>query len=132
MRILGFALAYFGVVFAIGFALGVVRVLVAVPAVGERVAELVEMPVMIAASVAAAVWLVRRFRLGVGSAALAGLLALALLVGAEIFVVLGLRGLTLSEYVASRDPLAGIAYVAALGVFTVAPPAVARWIWPRG
>jgi hypothetical protein len=128
MRIARFAVAYFAVVFAIGFALGVVRVLVVVPMLGERAAELVEMPLMIAASALAARWLVGRFRLGVGSAATAGVLALALLVGAEIVVVLGVRGVALAEYVAGRDPVAGTAYVVALGVFMLAPPAAAWWL----
>jgi hypothetical protein len=127
MRIAGLAVAYFAAVFSIGFALGVARVLLVVPAVGARAAELLEMPLMILASVVLARWLVRRFRLGVGGAAVGGMLALALLVGAEVMVVLGVRGIAVSEYLADRDPLAGAAYVIALGVFGLAPAAAAWW-----
>ena len=42
------AAAYFAVTFAAGFALGTIRVAWLVPVVGERAAELMEMPVMVA------------------------------------------------------------------------------------
>jgi hypothetical protein len=82
---------------------------------------------MILASVVVAWWLVRRFRLGVGGAAMGGMLALGLLVGAEVMVVVGVRGSTVSAYLADRDPVAGAAYVIALGVFGLAPAAAAWW-----
>lgn len=49
MRILiaKFTLAYFGCVFGVGFLLGIVRVLWLVPLLGERMAELLEIPVRI-------------------------------------------------------------------------------------
>jgi hypothetical protein len=125
-RVIGFALTYFAAVFAIGFALGIVRVLYLVPLIGERSAELAEMPAMMAASVLLAWWLVWRSELDVPSAGAAGVLALALLLGAELAVVVGVRGITLREYLAARDPVGGVAYLAALGVFTLAP-AVAAW-----
>ncbi len=71
MRIAVFAASYFVAVFAVGFGLGVLRVTLVVPALGERLAELAEMPFMIAASVFFAWRFVRHWRLGVG-AALAG------------------------------------------------------------
>jgi hypothetical protein len=126
MRVAAFGVTYFAVVFAIGFALGVVRVGYLVPSIGERSAELVEMPLMVAASAAVAWRLVRRSRLGVLGAGLGGVLALVLLVGAELAVVVGVRGVTLPEYVAARDPVGGAAYLIALGLFTLAP-AVAAW-----
>jgi hypothetical protein len=126
MRVVGFGITYFAAVFAVGFALGIVRVLFVVPLIGERSAELAELPVMVAASALFAWRLVRRAKLDVLSAGLAGLLALALLLGAELAVVVGARGVTLREYLAARDPVGGLAYLAALGAFTVAP-AVAAW-----
>src|SRR5512147_1773987 len=111
-RIAVFAAMYFAAVFAVGFVLGVVRVLWLVPAIGERSAELAEMPVMVATSGVVAWWLVRRCRFGARAAFVGGVLALVLLAGAELTLVLGVRGLTLQQYVASRDPVAGSAYVA--------------------
>jgi hypothetical protein len=119
-------IAVFAAVFAVGFVLGVVRVLWLVPAIGERSAELAEMPVMVATSGVVAWWLVRRCRCGARAAFVGGVLALVLLAGAELTLVLGVRGLTLQQYVASRDPAAGSAYVAALLLFMLAP-AVAAW-----
>jgi hypothetical protein len=81
------------------------------------------MPFMIAASVFFAGRFVRRWRLGVGAALAGGVLALALLLGAEFTLVATLRGLTLEQYLASRDPVSGSAYVAALCVFMLAPAA---------
>jgi hypothetical protein len=125
MRAASFAVIYFATVFAVGFGLGVVRVTWLVPAIGERIAELAETPFMIAASVLLAWRFVRRWGLGVGAALAGGVLALALLLGAELALVVA-RGLTLEQYVASRDPVAGAAYVAALVVFMLAP-AVGAW-----
>lgn len=55
-----------------------------------------------------------------------GLVALGLTLVAELALVLWLRDLTISEYVASRDPVAGTAYVTLLVVFALAPLVVAR------
>src|SRR4051794_32185816 len=99
MRIVSFAAAYAIAVLAVGFGLGVVRVTWMVPAVGERIAELTEMPVMVAASGVLAWWLVRRFHVGVRAALAGGVLALVLLLSAELTLVVGLRGLTLQQYI---------------------------------
>jgi hypothetical protein len=42
--------------------------------------------------------------------------------------VVGVRGSTVSAYLADRDPVAGAAYVIALGVFGLAPAAAAWWL----
>ncbi len=113
---------YFGWVFAAGIVLGIVRVRWLAPRLGLRAAELVELPVMLLLSAWAARWTVRRHRLtGLGSRLAAGAVALALLAAAEVAVVRWGRGLTLGEYVRSRDPVAGGAYLAALGVFALLP-----------
>jgi hypothetical protein len=57
------ALLYFALVMGTGFAFGCVRVLLLVPRIGERYAELVEMPFMLLAIVVAARYVVRRFDL---------------------------------------------------------------------
>ena len=59
-------------------------------------------------------------RLGVGFVALGFLLVM------EFSVVLWLRGLTISAYMASRDPLAGTVFFLMLAVFAVMPLLVAR------
>jgi hypothetical protein len=119
---------YFVLVFGAGFVLGPIRILWLVPRVGERTAELMEAPIMLGVIVLAARWIARRVAgpptplrlLGVG------VVALVLLLVVEFTVVLWLRGLTIGEYFAGRDPVAGTAYIMMLGVFTVMPLLVAR------
>lgn len=114
--------AYFAIVFGVGFVLGVVRQLLLVAWLSERWAELCELPLMVVSSYLAARWVVRRFgvpsgwsRIGVGAT------ALGLLLVAEFAVVLSVRGLTIGEYIAGRDPVAGLAYVVALAIFAIMP-----------
>jgi hypothetical protein len=127
VRLVRLALAYFGLVFAVGFALGVVRVLWLVPRVGERSAELIEAPVMVLASYLAARALFGRAAVGLSreGAARAGLLALGLLVVVELTVVLSLRGLTWDEYVSQRDPVSGTVNLGSLVLFALMPVLVA-------
>lgn len=121
--ILKAGLLYFAVVFTVGFVLGVIRVLWAVPRFGSREAELLEMPVMLVATILAALWVVRRLavppgtwpRLGMG------LVALGFLLLTELSVVLQLRGLSIEEYLANRDPISGTVYLLMLGVFAAVP-----------
>lgn len=125
MRVVGYAVVYFASVFAVGFVLGVVRVLLVVPALGERAAELTEMPFMIAVSLAVAWRLARRWPLAVPAALASGVLALVFLLGAEAALAVVVRGLNFAEYLAARDPVSGAAYLAALVVFMLAPSVVA-------
>ncbi len=128
MQILRAGALYFTLAFAAGFVFGAIRVLWAVPRFGEKVAELMEAPLMLAVIVLAARWIVRRMpspasgprRLGIG------LVALTLLLAAELLVVLRLRGLTIGDYIASREPVAGAAYVAMLVAYTAMPLIVCR------
>ena len=119
---------YFALVFAAGFALGPIRLLWLVPRVGVRTAELMEAPVMLAAIVAAARWTIRRLALPFALSIRLGMgfVALGLLLTAEFTLVLRLRGLSVNEYLAGRDPVAGTAYYVALGIFAVMPLLVAR------
>ncbi|MBL8274273.1 MAG: hypothetical protein JNJ74_10695 [Xanthomonadales bacterium] len=124
---LGAALAYFGLVFGAGFALGVLRTLFVVPRLGARAAELLEMPLMLLVIVLAARWIVRHRVVAqrTGGAWWVGLLALALLLGAEIALAAGLRGLTPAQALFDRDPVAGIAYALALLAYAVMPALMA-------
>ena len=99
-----------------------------VPRVGERAAELIEAPLMLAVVVAAARFVVRRFVPGAPAAArlAVGLLGVALLLAVEFTVVLALRGLSPAEYFAGRDPVAGAVYVALLALFAAMPALVER------
>jgi hypothetical protein len=128
MQALKAGLLYFALVFGAGFALGPIRVLWLVPRLGERIAELLELPVMLLIIVLSARWIVRRFVLPpVAASRLAmGGLALGLLLAAEFTVVLWLRGMTLAEYFATRDPVSGTAYYATLVAFAVMPMLVER------
>ena len=123
MQILKAGILYFALVFGAGFVLGVIRILWAAPRFGTRVAELMETPIMFVVTILAARWIVRRLavppktssRLGMGC------VALGLMLVAEFTVVLWLRGLSISEYLASRDPVSGTVYYVMLGVFCIMP-----------
>jgi hypothetical protein len=114
---------YFILVFAAGFAFGVLRVGWAVERLGERNAELIEAPLMLLVVFLAARWVVARFRLpgAIAPRLGVGFLALALLLACELMVVLALRGMSLDDYLASRDPLAGGVYVTSLLLFALMP-----------
>lgn len=120
------ALRYFALVFAAGFALGALRVPLLVPRLGERWAELLEMPLMAGAIYFAARHVVRRERLEPGAALAAGVVALALMLLAEVLLVTLLRGLDLRSYIASRDPVSGVVYLAMLGGYALLPALLAR------
>ena len=128
MRILKAGVLYFVLVFGAGFVLGPIRILWVVPRFGTRMAELMETPIMFVVILVAAGWIVRRLavpstpssRLGMGC------VALGLILVAEFTLVLWLRGLSINEYLASRDPVSGTVYYVMLGVFAVMPLLVPR------
>jgi len=118
---------YFLWVFAAGFVLGVIRELWLNPSLGSRFAELAEMPVMLVVIVVAARWTTRRFALSSPASRWAvGMLAVGWLLLAEVTLVLGLHGMTLVEYVAARDPVAGTAYAVSLLLMAAMPWLVGR------
>lgn len=122
MRIAKAGLVYFALVFGTGFALAFVRIPFLVPNFGVRTAELMEMPVMLAVIFWASRRLARRnpdFRRSARLAA--GLLAFGLLVAAELAVAWFLGARSPGQYIASRDPVSGGVYLAALVLFAVAP-----------
>lgn len=127
-RILKAALLYFLIVFGIGSLLGPIRILLVVPRLGERMAELLEAPLMLLAIILVANWIVRRFQLPVrliyrlGT----GVIALALGLVFEFGLVLMLRGLTLREYFETRDPIAAGVYYLTLALFCVMPLLIRR------
>ena len=113
---------YLILVFGVGFILGIIRVLWVAPRLGERTAELLEMPLMLATIYLAASFTTRRFKASRRVEYLhSGLVALVLLLLVEFSVVLGLQGLSIREYLADRDPVAGGVYVIMLIVFAMMP-----------
>ncbi len=128
MQILKAGVLYFALVFGAGFVLGPIRILWVVPRFGARMAELMETPIMFVVTIVAARWIVRRLavpsapsnRVGMGC------VALGLLLVAEFTLVLWLRGLSISEYLANRDPVSGTVYYAMLGVLAIMPLLVVR------
>lgn len=127
--ILGGGFLYFLTVFACGFVLGVARTLWLAPRIGERWAELVEVPVMLVAIFLAARWVSGRFSLGTHGAPVragVGLVGLVLLLAAEIGFVLELRGISFADYVAQRDSVSGMVYLSSLVLFAAMPVLVSR------
>jgi hypothetical protein len=121
---------YFLLVFGAGFMLGTVRVLFIVPAIGERAAELLEMPLMILVVAMAARFIVKRFANSIHGTRQwlhVGALALACMLTADLGVGVALRGMTIWQALFARDPVSGTAYYLALGFLALAP-----WLFARG
>jgi len=114
---------YFALVFGAGFVLGTVRTIWVVPRLGTRTAELLEMPTMLVVAIVAARWTVLRLavpsvpsaRLGMGG------VALVLMLVAEFGFVLWIRGLSIRQYIATRDPVSGTVYYLMLALFAIMP-----------
>jgi hypothetical protein len=87
-----------------------------------------EAPVMLVVTVLAARWLVLRLavpalssdRLGMG------VIALGFLLAAEFGLVPWLRGISIKDYLARRDPVSGTVYYVMLALFAIMPLFVAR------
>ena len=127
-RVLRASLVYFALTFGAGFVLGPLRILFLVPRVGARTAELIEMPVMIGITWLAARWVTRTFSVPPerGPRLSMGVMTGTLLLLTEFTFVLPLRGLTLEEYLATRDPVSGGAYYAAVLLLMLMPLLVNR------
>jgi hypothetical protein len=122
------AVFYFALVMGTGVVLGSIRVPFLVPRLGERYAELLEMPIMFLAIVMAARHVVRRFdvpnslpvRLQVGFS------ALAMSVLAELILAVVLQDRSVAQYIASRDPISGSVYLVMLLLFALMPSILGR------
>ncbi len=123
MQVVKAGVLYFAFVFAVGFVLGTIRTRWIVPRFGTRMAELMEMPIMLAVTIVAARWTVMRLSVPMmWSARLEmGCMALVLMLIAEFGFVLWIRGLSIKEYFATRDPVSGAAYYLLLLVFAIMP-----------
>ena len=123
MQALKAGTAYFGLVFTAGFVLGTIRVPLVVPRLGERTAELLEMPLMLVVVILAARFVVRRFALARSTRVRlrAGGIALVLLLAAELLLVAAFQGRSVGEYIASRDPVSGSVYLLMLLLYALMP-----------
>lgn len=128
VQILKAGALYFALVFGAGFVLGTVRTLWVVPRIGTRMAELLEEPIMLVIIILAARWVVRRFAVSPKASSLLSIggIALGLMLVAEFTFVAWLRGLSVRDYLAGRDPVAGTVYCAMLGLFAIMPLLAAR------
>lgn len=123
MHIFTPALVYFLIVFGTGFVLGTIRVLFILPLLGERTAELMEMPLMLAVIVVAARWITRRYLQQAQSRVqlVVGLTAMNYMLAAEFLVGVTLRGMSPMEVWLNRDPVSGTAYYLSLLLFATMP-----------
>ncbi len=113
---------YFLTVFGAGFLLGMIRVPFLVPRLGERMAELLEMPVMLVVIVWSSRWLVLRHAELTRLQRLAsGGLALCLLLASELVLATVISNQSIAQYIASRDPVSGSVYLICLVFFALAP-----------
>jgi type IV secretory pathway TrbD component len=82
---------------------------------------------MLGVSILAARWIVPRLAIPAtpSTRLLVGVIALAFMLAAEFGLVLWLRGLSIREYFATRDPVSGTVYYVALGLFALMPLFVA-------
>ena len=127
-RIIKAGLAYFVLVFGAGFMLGAIRVPFLVPHLGERIAELIEMPFMFVIVLLSARFIVRRFALPatISVRLSVGLLALGLALAAEVLLAVAIQKRSLGEYIASRDPVSGTVFLLMLVLFALMPLIIAR------
>lgn len=114
---------YFALTFGAGFLLAFVRIPFLVPRFGERIAELLETPVMLLVIFFASRYVVRRFRLIAAPriAIAVGLCALMLLLVAELMLAVTISDASIAEYISSRDPVSGSVYAASLLFYAALP-----------
>ncbi len=123
MPIIKAALAYFALVFGLGFLLGAIRVPLIVPRLGRRKAELLETPFMLVGIVLAARFVLQYFTLPNTILAYlsVGLLALSLVLLAEISLVVCWQKQTIHQYITRRDVVSGSVYLILLFIFALMP-----------
>ena len=128
IEVLTSSAVYFAIVFAAGFVFGTIRVTWLVPMVGVRVAELTELPLMLTVVFFAARWIKGRFLANRDKPSLliVGVIALALLLLAELILGVFLLDLTPKETFFGRDPVSATGYYLSLCVFALMPAYLGR------
>lgn len=125
-RLIPAAALYFALVFAAGFVLGALRVFLLEPRIGEVPATFAELPVMLLVSWLAARHAVKVFRIEARLAARLGmgLLAFALLIGAEFGLGAAGFGRSLDEAAAEMLSPKGLIGLAGQILFALFPAAL--------
>ena len=128
MKLFTASAVYFAIVFGAGFVFGMARVMWLVPTVGVRVAELTELPLMLAVVFVAARWVNRRFlaERNQPSRLIVGVTALVLLLLAELIIGVMFLDVTPKDAFLTRDPVSGTGYYLSLCVFALMPWFIGR------
>jgi hypothetical protein len=128
MRVLKAGVTYFLLVFAGGWIMGPIRELWAVPHFGPTMGLLLEAVIMLIAMIVAARWVVRWFEVPQTLPAMIsmGLVALGLLVPAEIAGVVLVRSQSLQDYLASYANGPGVISLIMFLLFAAMPTLVTR------
>ena len=130
MQVLNAGAVYFVVALGAGCVLEIIRLQVVGLHLSERLAHMMEIPSHLLAMMIAARWVIDRFilppfpgiRLGVG------LVALGFWLTMEWVLVLPLHGLSLEEFLATKNQVLGALPIQVLGVLTVMPFLIGyRW-----
>ena len=122
-KVIQAGLAYGAIVLGAGFLLGLVRVPLLVPRIGERWAELLEMPIMAVVIYLAAGHILRRFPdiCSPVRSLITGGLALALVIAAELTLAVVLQQRSIAQFISSRDQVSGSVYMVMLLIFAAMP-----------
>ena len=128
MRVLKAGTVYFLFMFGVGWILGPIRELVTVPRFGRLTGVLLEAVIMLIAMAMSARWVIRGFhvRPTLGSTISMGLVALGILVPAELAGVVWVRGLSLHDYLGSFVTIPDLVSLLMFVLFAAMPTIVAR------
>jgi len=125
---------YFLLMFAVGWILGPIRELWAVSRFGRVEATLLEATIMLVAMVLAARWVTRQFevRQTLPATIAIGLVALGVLIPAEIAGVVFVRGLSFQDYFSGFLTAPGMISLVMFLIFTAMPSLVTLLTRGRG
>jgi hypothetical protein len=119
---------YFLLVFAVGWVLGPIRELWLVPHLGQTMGSLFEAPLMVIAMIVAAGWVLRRLDVmyALNARLAVGLVALVILLVAELVGVRWVRGRSIQEYLAGYATPSGLISLLLFLLFAAMPSLVER------
>ena len=112
---------YFARAFAVGFLLGVLRTLVLVPRIGETMAVLIELPIILGVSWLICGHILRRAPLSSGEAVVMGAAAFVLLMIAELSMSILLANRTFTAHLALDSDVAHLLGLAGQIAFALFP-----------